>query len=299
MFKAAGITPPPANAAQPWGWKDYVDAATKLTKDASGKTPADAGFNYNNVVQWGTTLPSSWIYVLPLLYAGGSSVANDTGTALEIDKPAGVAAIQAMADLAGKNHVANQAAMSNSQAFTGLPAMLMNGQLGMFVGGTFQLGDFTNENYDVGIAQIPSSATPPKGNNMVWSSAYVMKNGGSDDAFTLLSYINDFNNWVKAAKNHNVGLTGLPQTNTTLSSGTPQFQAWTDLYPAAMASVSGDILQHGSRIGENVSLKNFSVIMDQTIAPLIDQIWLGQKTAADAFSGLDAQLKSQLQGAYK
>ncbi|MDR0909715.1 MAG: extracellular solute-binding protein [Spirochaetaceae bacterium] len=298
MFSAAGITLPPDSAAKPWGWADYVAAATKLTKDSSGKTPADAGFNYNDVIQWGTTLPSSWIYVLPLLYAGGSSVANADGTALEINKAAGVAAIQAMADLALKNKVAQTAAMSNAQAFTGLPAMLMNGQLGMFVGGTFQMGDFENEGYDVGIAQIPSNANPPKGSNMVWSSAYVMKKDASDEAFALISYLNDFNNWVKASTNHSVGLTGLPQTVTTLTSGTPQFDAWTKLYPASMAKVSGDILNNASRIGENVTLKNFSVIMDQTIAPLIDEIWLGQKTAADAFSGLDAALKPQLQGAY-
>jgi multiple sugar transport system substrate-binding protein len=61
MFRDAGITPPPDGAVSPWTWEQYVAAAKKLTKDANGRTPNDAGFNYNNLVQYGTVMPTSWI----------------------------------------------------------------------------------------------------------------------------------------------------------------------------------------------------------------------------------------------
>ncbi|MDR1047182.1 MAG: extracellular solute-binding protein, partial [Treponema sp.] len=156
MLRDAGITPPPEDVTKPWTWEQYVAAAKKLTRDANGRTPNDAGFNYDNLIQYGTVMPTSWIYVLPLLYTGNSSVANSAGTALEITSPAGIRIVQSIANLALVDKVAPTVAMTNTNAFSSLPTMLMNGQLGMFIGGTFQFPDFKNEGYDVGIAQIPS-----------------------------------------------------------------------------------------------------------------------------------------------
>jgi multiple sugar transport system substrate-binding protein len=297
MFKKAGIVPPPASAAKPWSWKEYVAAAKKLTKDAKGKTPSDTGFNYNNLVQYGTVMPTSWIYVLPLLYASGTSVANSDGTALEITSPKAVKVIQSIADLAAVDKVAPMVSMTNANnAFSNLPTMLMNGQLGMFIGGTFQFSDFANEGYDVGIAQIPSMSG--KGGNMVWSSGYTLKKGASKEAFELYSYLADFNNWVTASKKHNVGLTGLPQTNSIFNDPAKN-AAWTAIFPANMAKVSGDILQNGSRLGENVTLKNFSEIMDQTIVPALDKIWLGSEPAAKVLPPLNKVLSAKLQGVWR
>jgi multiple sugar transport system substrate-binding protein len=295
MFRDAGITPPPDSAVSPWSWDQYVAAAKNLTKDANGRTPNDAGFNYNNLIQYGTVMPTSWIYVLPLLYAGGTSVANASGTALEITSPAAIRVIQNIANLALVDKVAPTVAMTNTNAFSNLPAMLMNGQLGMFIGGTFHYSDFTNENYDVGIAQIPSMAG--KGNNMVWSAGFALKKGASKEAFELFAHLVDFNNWVTASKNHNVGLTGLPQTNSIFDDPVKN-AAWTAIFPASMAKISGDILQNGSRLGENVTLKNFSEIMDQTIAPVLDKIWLGSETAQQALPPLNQVLQGKLQGVW-
>jgi multiple sugar transport system substrate-binding protein len=295
MFREAGITPPPESAVSPWSWEEYVAAAKKLTKDASGKTPNDPGFNYNNLVQYGTIMPTSWIYVLPLLYAGGTSVANSSGSALEITSPAGIKVIQNIANLALVDKVAPTVAMTNTNAFSSQTAMLMNGQLGMFIGGTFQFSDFANENYDVGIAQIPSMSG--KGNNMVWSAGFAAKKGVSKEGFRLFAWLVDFNNWVTASKNHNVGLTGLPQTISVFNDPVKN-AAWTAIFPASMAKVAGDILQKGSRLGENVTLKNFSEIMDQTIAPVLDKVWLGTETAQEALPPLNQVLASKLQGVW-
>jgi multiple sugar transport system substrate-binding protein len=296
MFSDAGIAPPPESATRPWSWDQYVAAAKRLTKDSAGRTPNDNGFNYNNLVQYGTVMPTSWIYVLPLLYAGGSSIANNSGTALEITSPTAIQTIQNIANLAAVDRVAPTVAMTNTNTvFSSLPAMLMNGQLGMFIGGTFQYSDFTNENYDVGIAQIPSISG--RGSNMVWSSGFAMRKGASDEAFQLFAHLVDFNNWVTAARNHRIGLTGLPQTNSVFNDPAKN-AAWTAIFPASMAKVAGDILQNGSRLGENVTLKNFSEIMDQTIAPVLDKIWLGETTAQQALPPLNQVLQSKLQGVW-
>jgi multiple sugar transport system substrate-binding protein len=296
LLSQAGIAFPPADAAKPWTWDQYVSAAKKLTKDVNGRTPADANFNYNNVIQYGTIMPTSWIYVLPLLYAGGSSVANDNGTALEITSDTGIGVIQNIANLALVEKVAPTVAMTQTNAFSNVPVMLMNGQLGMFIGGTFQFSDFTNAGYDVGIAQIPSPSG--KGNNMAWSSGFVTRKDASPEALELAAYLTDFNNWVKASKKHGIGLTGLPQTNSTFDD--PALNAaWIAQFDVTMAKTAGDILQNGSRLGENVTLKNFAEIMDQTIAPQLDKIWLGSSTARDALLPLNNILAGKLQGVWR
>ena len=297
MFREAGITPPPDSATNPWSWEQFVAAARRLTRDNQGRTPNDSGFNHNNLVQYGTVMPTSWIFVLPLLYAGGSSVANNSGTALEITSPTGIQAIQNIANLAAVERVAPTVAMTGTGAvFSSLPAMLMNGQLGIVIGGTFWLPDFTIENFDVGIAQVPSMSG--RGSNMAWSAAYALRKGGSEEAFSLLKHMVDFNNWIDASRNHGVGLTGIPQTNSVFNDPA-RYAAWTALFPENMARLAGDILQNGSRVGENVTLKNFSEIMEQGIVPVLDRIWLGETTAQQALPPLNQALQGRLMGVWQ
>lgn len=49
-------------------------------------------------------------------------------------------------------------------------------------------------------------------------------------------------------------------------------------------------------MGENITLKNFPVIVDNTIIPILDNVWLGEQTAADALGSLD--VSSELQGTW-
>ena len=295
MFAEHGITPPPADASTPWSWNEFVSAATMLTRDMDGNTPADAGFNYNNVIQWGTVTPNSWIYVLPLLYTAGSSIADDTGTQLRISDATGVAALQAMADLALVHQVAPTLALTGADAFGDFSVMLMNDQLGMFIGGAFLHPNFANEDYEVGIAQIPSISGNPS--NMSWGAGFVL---GSDEsaAFDLLMHMTDYNNSVVAAQNHGVALSNLPQVNSIFDDPTLN-AAWMNMMNPTLARVSGDILQNGTRESvEPVTLRNFGVIMDQHLVPLFDRIWLGSVTAADGVSEVESTLQGLLQGAW-
>jgi multiple sugar transport system substrate-binding protein len=297
LFRQAGVTPPPDSATNPWTWDQFVAAAKKLTKDSQGRTPNDSGFNYDQVVQYGTVTPTgNWIYWLPLLYSAGTSLADANGTSLAMASPAGTDMIQKIANLSLVDKVAPTFAMSQSSAFSSLPTLLMNGQVAMFIGGTFQQPDFGNEKFDVGVAQIPS--VTGKGNNMAWASGFQLRKGAPQEAFDLLLYLTDFNNWVKAAKNHNIALNGLPQTNSTYND--PALNAtWRSIFDPTMAKTAGDILQNASRVGENVTLKNFAELMDQIIKPELDKVWLGEETAQQAMQVLVRQTQGKFQGVWK
>ncbi|MEZ4559907.1 MAG: extracellular solute-binding protein [Caldilineaceae bacterium] len=52
-FEAAGIEPPSNDPDEAWTWDQFVEAARALTMDANGNHPGDAGFDVDNVEQWG------------------------------------------------------------------------------------------------------------------------------------------------------------------------------------------------------------------------------------------------------
>jgi multiple sugar transport system substrate-binding protein len=297
LLRQAGITPPPEDATKPWSWDQFVSAAKKLTKDSSGRTPNDAGFNYDAIVQYGTVTPTgNWIYWLPLLYSAGTSFGDADGQTLAMANPAGIDVIQKIANLALVDRVAPTFAMSSSNAFSSLSTLLMNGQLAMFMGGTFQWPDFANEKFDVGIAQIPS--TSGKGVSMSWSAGFNLKKGATQEAFELLHYMTDYNNQTIAVKNHGLGFNGLPQTASTYNDPEKN-AAWKANFDPTMAKIAGDIMQNGSRVGENVTLKNFAELMDQIVRPELDKVWLGEETAAQALQILTRSTQGKFQGVWK
>ena len=99
LFEENGLELPSADPDNPWTWEEYVDVAKKLTKDYDGKTPLDEGFNDQDVMTYGTVMPTDFVKWLPLLYSNNSAIANDEGTELLINTPEGIEVIQAIADL--------------------------------------------------------------------------------------------------------------------------------------------------------------------------------------------------------
>jgi multiple sugar transport system substrate-binding protein len=297
LFRKAGITPPPESVTSPWAWNDYTAAAKKLTKDSSGKTPGDAGFNYNNVVQWGTLMPTNWLYWAALMYSANSSVVNASGTGLEMSGPVGTNIIQSIANLSLVDKSAPSFAMAQGGAFTNFPTLLMNGQLGMFIGGTFVSGEFFNENFDVGIAQIPSFSG--KGNTMTWAAGFQMKAGASSEAFEFYHWMMNFDNWVVTAKKHNLALPGGLATTQATSSDPAKRDAWLSITNPTMSRVTAAILSNAARLGENVTVKNWAQISDEIIVPEFDKVWIGTETAAQGMTNLQSQLSGKFQGVWK
>jgi multiple sugar transport system substrate-binding protein len=297
LFKKAGIEPPPTDVQHPWTWQQFVDAAKKLTVDKNGKTPNDPGFDYNNVVQWGTMLPTNWLAWCALLYGADTTCVNADGTGLEMAGDVGTNVIQSAADLALKDKVAPTFAAAQGTAFSNTQTLLMNNQLAMYINGTFSYGEFGNEKYDVGMAQIPSFSG--KGNTMTWAAGFQMKNGASDAAFTFLTWYMNFNNWMDCASKHNISLPNLiPTTKSTFDDPT-QYAKYSKLLPQDIVTTIKDLLQKGTHLGENVTVKNWAVLTDQNITPEFQKVWMGSETAAQAMQNLNKSLQGKFQGVWK
>ena len=137
---------------------------------------------------------------------------------------------------------------------------------------------------------------------MSWTAGICMspKDAENEEAFDFFRYYTDFNEAIHAAEENNVALGGLPHTLNVFDGGENE-EAWkatyTNIDESSNCEAFKNILnQKGTRVGENITLKNFPVIVDNTIIPTLDNVWLGEETAADALGSLD--LSSDLQGTW-
>ncbi len=137
LLNKAGIKPPGFKDAEIWDWNTFIANAQQLTVDANGKHPTDSGFDVNNVVQWGVQWPfSNWTFIASAVVAnGGDYTANGKSG---LDSPAAIQAIQNVADLIFKYHVAPQDATLTGLGMTNTQ-MIASGKLALAVDGSWAL----------------------------------------------------------------------------------------------------------------------------------------------------------------
>jgi multiple sugar transport system substrate-binding protein len=138
-FDDAGLPYPPAKAEDAWTWQEFVDVAKKLTKDESGLTPNDAGFDATKIVSYGGDFNrNSWIWPVMAVSNGGGVVSED-GKTLLLGSAATAQAAQAIADLSNVHHVAESYGDWSKDMGT-LADQLLNGKFAMVVSGQWELG---------------------------------------------------------------------------------------------------------------------------------------------------------------
>lgn len=152
MFDKAGEAYPDNT----WDWMKMVEVATKFTKDANGKGPADADFDPANVAQWGIEMAldeeSGWS---ALVFQNEAQYWLENYTKPNFNDPKVVEAFQFLADMILKYKVAPSP--TASQKFGGSP--FQAGQAAMARQGTYMMLPFqtniTSFVWDVTV--------PPKG----------------------------------------------------------------------------------------------------------------------------------------
>ncbi|MDR2246346.1 MAG: sugar ABC transporter substrate-binding protein [Treponema sp.] len=157
MFDKAGVPYPPATADNAWTWDQFVATAKRLTFDANGRTPNDAGFDPNNIKQYGALVENlTWQLEVWALSNGGGFY-NANGTQVTIDQSAAVEAIQKVADLHLKDHVAP---LSTGLSDDSIQRSIITGTVAMATGGTWNVGTCLaqardSEGLNYGIAVLP------------------------------------------------------------------------------------------------------------------------------------------------
>ncbi len=287
LFEQAGIEAPSTDAQEAWSWDQIVDAAMKITTDKNGKHPGEDGFDKQSIAVYGISSPTFWLYLMPLLYSNDASFATADGMGLWLGSPEAVEVMQNLSDLMNELYVAPSLAVSKS-----LPtqtAMLMNGQLGMYFGGLWDEPTYVGEGYDVGVAPMPMYKKPV---TIAWSAAYMMSATSKypDAAFELFKYFTDPETNPEVLKNQ------LPNTKSFYSDA-DRYANWAQMteHDADMLAALPSIMAT-SIAPENLTLKNFSQIVDQTISPALDKLWTGSVTAEELAAELEVLTEGMYQG---
>ncbi|MDR0443646.1 MAG: sugar ABC transporter substrate-binding protein [Treponema sp.] len=157
MFDAAGVPYPPAAVDRAWTWDEFVATAKKLTLDTNGRTPNDAGFNRNQIRQYGAMVENlTWQLEVWALSNGGGFYSPD-GKSVIIDQDAAIEAIQKVADLHLKDNVAP---LSPGLTDDGVQRSLIAGTVAMTTNGHWNIGTCLStardeQGLDYGIAVLP------------------------------------------------------------------------------------------------------------------------------------------------
>jgi multiple sugar transport system substrate-binding protein len=279
IFDAAGLPYPPADPKKAWTWDQFVDVAKKLTKDANGKTPNDAGFDKDNIRTFGAWLQQWWMPWLTFAVANGGGLTTADGKKLIMDSPATIDAIQKMADLINVHHVSP--VPKSQQIPTAAATALLSGQVAMAMDGTWDLLSIgitkEQQGLDFGIGVLPKMkilATTSVGTpEVVYKSTKNL-----DAALTLLGFLMDPNSSLPLLQS-GIWLPNEKQWYTDPA----LLQKWigNPRHPPEYKTAVVDFALNYSHQLPLYIVPTFAK-MNDVIQASLDDVWLGQKSAADA-----------------
>lgn len=294
LFAEAGIEPPSADVENPWTWEEFVEAAKLLTKDGSGYNATQEEFDENDVVTYGTIMPVTWTRMMPLLESNDAGYASEDGMTFTLSEEAGIEVVQAVADLSLVEKCAPTIEIANG-AYSDTATMLMNGQVAMYIDGSWSLPSFTNEKFDIGLAPVPAFKHAA---NVTWTGGVCIAADVADDpdVFEFYCYMADYKNILSALKANDltVGATGSKWLLDTDEGMQEWLGSYNDYNATEVVNVIKGIMKSDSTVlGENVTLKNFQNIVDITLMPELDSVWQGDKTAKEVLESLNMSGKMQ------
>jgi len=138
LFDAAGVAYP----TDEWTRVEFQDAATKLTKDKSGKRADEAGFDPQSVDVYGVSTIGGYSTATHLWNNGGGLVSED-GRECWISKPESVEIFQWLGDLINKHYVNPPTVW-----FEGQPDVFLTQKIGMKLDGTWNVDFYCTEAKD-------------------------------------------------------------------------------------------------------------------------------------------------------
>ncbi|HEU4324781.1 MAG TPA: sugar ABC transporter substrate-binding protein [Roseiflexaceae bacterium] len=274
MLEKAGVTPPSSSAANAWTWDEFLEYARRLTLDASGKHPGDPGFDLNNVTQWGISWPTWSLLRDVLVFSNGGDAFTKEHT-VKLGEPAAVEAIQALADLAVKHHVAPQAA-ATEQLGMNSQQMLASGKLAMLADGSWALQDIAKLGFKYGCGVLPklkiATTTGTAHMHMIHKDT---KN--QEAAWKLLSFLSSDEYQRGLCK---VGL-WLPSHSSLLSKEGLATWITPGVHPEGYEQIATEYLaKHTRSYYQPAGFEE----ANQIIASALDPVWIGQQSAAEALT---------------
>lgn len=263
-FDAAGVAYPGAD----WDWDDLREAALALTK-RDGNRVSMYGFatESNDWPRW-------------IIQNGGDVFDNPLKpTTFTMDKPEATEAIQFLGDMINVDRI--MPSFQELQQSGGTSQLFLGEQVAMVVTNAARLGTFADAGFEWAVAPLPTGRTGIHANRL----------GGAGFA------MNAFSKNKEAAWDFLSYLAGEPGQVTFASANASAVPAMVgnEAVRAAFKAPYADIFLAESEYGK--LFPQFAGYVDITnlyIQPALDLVWTGEAKAADAISGIAADVQARL-----
>ena len=294
-FEAAGVDTPPKTWADAWTWDEFLDAAKSLTLDSAGRDAHDAGFDRDNVAQYGFRQYNATWMLEAWARANGTAWFDAQGN-VTIDNDAAVDAIQRMADLHLVHGVSPQFGTNEGYISTWLvedTAMAVNGtwSFGVWLGGARRDHGL---NFNVGVLpQMDGQGTiATAGPNVlfattehpvaasIWLAWYAQPENAWDTVESGI-WMPIFSQWY-----HDEALMRRWSDNDYpgRQDGHDNFPPFEDYRSAVIEASLSPVVQSAAWY----TIPNMDVFLD-VLGTVLAPVWDGSQTAAEAIAGgLDA-----------
>lgn len=283
ILQKAGVEPPPTDPAKAWTWDQFLDNARKLTLDSAGKHPNEAGFDPNNVQQWGVSWPTWNLPREVMIYSNG----GDTYTPdykIHLGEPAAIEAMQQVADLTTVHHVAPQSLTLQTLNLTGIQ-MLASEKLAILMDGSWLLQDIAKQNFKPGAGVLPKmkdAVTEAQAHMHV-----IYKNTKNPDAaWKLLAFLSSDDYQLGLIK---AGLWLPSHTNLLTEEGIAKWLT-PGVHPEGYRQIATDYLGKAAR---NYFYPAGHSEANQIITTALDGVWVGKATVDQALKDADAIAKAE------
>ncbi|MFC5649428.1 ABC transporter substrate-binding protein [Paenibacillus solisilvae] len=290
VFKEAGLTPPPAKAADAWTWDEFVEVAKKLTIDNKGKNAAEEGFDPKNIKQFGINLPTWWGSYSNFIYSNGGDFLSEDGKTFGLNQPEAVEAIQKLADLINVYHVAPSPVQAKN--IPGTNVALQTKKVAMAFDGQWASTGLAQSKFNYNVGVLPVMKDPMT--TVVCGMFSIFKSSKHpQESWELLKALID----PDASLDLITAGTWMPSHKDWYTDAA-LLSKWTenlDSRPSGYKDAVVDIILNHSHPTPTAYVKNFNKIMD-VVNPALDKVWFGKQTAKEAMDSIAAKAQEQVQG---
>jgi multiple sugar transport system substrate-binding protein len=282
ILEEAGVPLPSTNPAEAWTWDEFLEYTGMLTMDSAGNHPGDAGFDAEDVVQWGFFTPDN-MYENYVLSNGGDMFNADLQYAL--DTPEAIAGVQAFADLRLTHTVSPQATMLGQMGMNAWQ-MLASGRVAMIQDGNWALQDISKMDMDFGVGVLPVLQQPATITGSSWTGVY-SQTQHPEEAWQLFRYLNMDDYQAGLVR---VGLWGVSHTTLLTPDGVKK---WWDpaVHPENWLPLESDYKFNYGHVYPNV-LGTLRAGADLTNG--LAEVWIGARTAEEVLTELVPRLNATL-----
>jgi multiple sugar transport system substrate-binding protein len=155
-----------------WSWEAFITQTDKLTRDESGRSPSESGFDPKKVRRYGVAAPTDLPTLHGLFKSNGLDLFNEDGTECRINSAEAIEVIKSLSDLIHVHRVAPTPAQASALG-SGAALLLQSGRVATTMAGQWILIDLAEGKVPYGVGVLPSFGEP-----------FVCVVGGANAVFT-------------------------------------------------------------------------------------------------------------------